>query len=41
MSLVIRAVRDTDYPTLAEIHNNQNEPDWHVTAERMQRVLNV
>ncbi len=37
MSLTVRSVRDTDYPTLAKIHNSQNEPDWHVTPERMQQ----
>lgn len=37
MSFLVRPVRDADYPVIVEIHNNQNEPDQHTTAERMQR----
>lgn len=37
MALIIRAVQNADYPTLALIHNSQNEPDWHLTAARMQQ----
>lgn len=35
MALKIRAARPEDYPALAEIHNQQNEPDWHTTPERL------
>lgn len=32
---MIRSARPEDYPALAEIHNQQNEPDWHTTPERL------
>lgn len=35
MTLMIRSSRPEDYPVLAMIHNEQNEPDWHTTPERL------
>lgn len=35
MNWDIRPPRTEDYPFLAEIHNQQNEPDWHTTPERI------
>ena len=35
MTILIRPPRPEDYPALAEIHNQQNEPDWHTTPERL------
>ena len=35
MTSKIRPARPEDYPALVEIHNQQNEPDWHTTPERL------
>lgn len=35
MTLKIRPPQSADYGALAEIHNSQNEPDWHTTPERL------
>lgn len=35
MTSKIRSARPEDYPALADIHNQQNEPDWHTTPERL------
>lgn len=35
MPLLIRSARPDDYPTIASIYNAQNEPDFHLTAERL------
>jgi len=36
MSVLIRIPRESDFPSLAQIHNNHNEPDFHTTAIKMQ-----
>lgn len=35
MQMCIRAPRAEDYPALARIHNDQNEPDFHTTPDRL------
>lgn len=35
MPVTIRSPRAEDYPVLAAIHNEQNEPDWHTTPGRL------
>lgn len=35
MPLLIRPALPDDYPSIASIHNAQNEPDFHVTPERL------
>lgn len=35
MPLLIRSARPGDYPSIASIHKAENEPDFHVTPERL------
>lgn len=35
MSLLIRSARPSDYAAIASIYNAQNEPDFHLTPERL------
>jgi mycothiol synthase len=35
LPLLIRSARPDDYAAIASIHNAQNEPDFHVTPERL------
>lgn len=37
MTFKIRSPHAGDYQVLATIHNEQNEPDWHTTPERLAR----